>query len=102
MVRFASYVVFAIAIFAGRLTAGRIEPGTRVSVIQTPNSGSPAEARVGPDGTIHLIYNSRKDLIPYYVKSSDHGATFSSPIPLVEQASRKPGLEFGAAAMAVG
>ena len=36
------------------------------------------------------------------MKSSDHGATFSVPIPVVEQASRQPGLEFAASAMAVG
>jgi hypothetical protein len=102
MGRFASYLIFAIAICACSLTAGEIGPAARVSVIQTPNGGLPAEARMGSDGTIHLIYNSRTDLTPYYVKSSDHGATFSSPIPVVEQASRKPGLEFATAAMAVG
>jgi hypothetical protein len=42
------------------------------------------------------------NVFPYYVKSADHGATFSSPVPMVEQASRQPGLVFSSAAMAVG
>jgi len=40
--------------------------------------------------------------IPYYVKSPDNGATFSSPIAVVDKESRKPGLEFSGSAMAVG
>src|SRR3954454_2005521 len=101
MGRFSS-LVFASAIFGATLTAGEIGPKGRVTVIRTLNGGSPAEASVGTDGTIHLIYNSREDLIPYYVKSSDHGATFSSPVAVVEKASRKPGLEFATSSMAVG
>jgi hypothetical protein len=102
MSRFTCYRLVALALCAGSLTAGEIGPTTRVSVIRTPNGGTPAEARLGPDGTIHLIYTSSSDLIPYYVKSPDHGATFSAPVPVVEQSARKPGLEFAATAMAVG
>jgi len=89
-------------LLASTLAAGELGTPARVSIIQTPNAGSPAEAAVGADGTFHLIYNSESDGIPYYVKSTDHGATFSSPLPLVEEASRHPGLVFGAAGMAVG
>jgi hypothetical protein len=99
---FTSYGLLALALCVGSLTAGEIGPPARVSVIRTPNGGTPAEARLGPDGTIHVIYTSPSDLIPYYVKSSDHGSTFSAPVPVVEQSARKPGLEFAATAMAVG
>jgi hypothetical protein len=98
------FVVFAslALVLAGSLTGGEIGTPPRVSVIQTPNGGSPAEAAIGLDGTFHLVYDSGSDGIPYYVKSADHGVTFTSPVPVVEQASRQPGLIFSSAAMAVG
>ncbi len=99
--RFAIFESLAL-VLAGSLTGGEIGTPARVSVIETPHSGSPAEAAIGPDGTFHLVYDSGSDGIPYYVKSSDHGATFSSPVPVVGQASRQPGLVFSSAAMAVG
>src|SRR5262244_935633 len=102
MNRFVFCCTLALAVVAGMANAGEIGTSARVSVIRTPNGGAPAEARLGPDRTIHLIYNSPKDLIPYYVKSSDGGASFSAALPLVETASRKPGLEFAATAIAVG
>jgi hypothetical protein len=102
MNRFVYRCTLAVVVCIGALVAAEIGSPARVSIIRTPNGGTPAEARLGPDRTIHLIYNSPTDLIPYYVKSSDHGATFSAPIPVVEQAARKPGLDFSAAAMAVG
>jgi hypothetical protein len=49
-----------------------------------------------------LLFDSKSDGIPYYVKSSDGGATFSSPIPVVEREARKPGLVFSGSAMAAG
>jgi len=102
MKRSVFYCMLALGVYASKGSAGEIGPPARVSVIRTPNGGTPAEAKLGPDRTIHLIYNSPKDLIPYYVKSSDGGASFSAPLPLVEPASRKPGLEFAATAIAVG
>jgi hypothetical protein len=92
----------AFAVVIGTIAAAEIGEGKRVFVIQTPNGGEPAEARIGSDGTIHLIYNSPSERIPYYVKSTNHGETFSSPIAVVDKSSRKPGLTFSAAAMAVG
>src|SRR5437016_9479154 len=82
------------------LMAGEIESMNRVTVIPVPNGGEAADAKITADGTIHLLYQSGD--IPYYVKSSDNGATFSAPIPAVEKAARKPELVFLAAAMAVG
>ena len=70
--------------------------------MKTPNRGEPAEARIDVNGTIHLLFDSNSDGIPYYMKSSDGGATFSAPIPVVEREARKPGLVFSSSAMAVG
>jgi hypothetical protein len=98
------FVAFEILAFllAGSLAGSEIGTPARVSVIQTPNGGSPEEAAISPDGIFHLIYHSDSDGIPYYVKSADHGATFSSRVPMVEQTSRQPGLVFYSEAMAVG
>jgi len=57
-------------------------------------------ATITEDATVHLLYNSGD--IPCYVRSSDDGASFSSPIAVVDKASRKPGLVFSGASMTVG
>ena len=102
LARSAYYCIAALVILTGNLAAGEIARSGRVAIIRTPNAGEPAEAKVGSDGMIHLLYDSNSDGIPYYVKSSDGGLTFSSPIPVVDKASRKPGLVFSGEAMAVG
>jgi len=81
---------------------GRAETGPegRVTAIPVPNGGEVVEAKISPSGTIHLLYSSGD--IPYYVKSTDHGVTFSSPIPAVDKDSRKPGLVFFGSALAIG
>jgi hypothetical protein len=86
--------------FTGIVVAAELGSNDRVSIVRVPNRGEAADAKLTSDGTIHLLYNS--DDIPYYVKSSDYGATFSAPIPVVDQESRKPGLIFSGSAMAVG
>jgi hypothetical protein len=91
-----------LLLMAGSLAAAEIGSTNRVSVIRTPHGGEPAEARLASDGNIHLVYNSASDGIPYYVKSSSHATSFSSPIALVDKASRNPGLVYSAVAMAVG
>jgi len=71
-----------------------------VRTVATPNGGAPQHALMGADGAIHLLYD--KDNEPCYVKSSDGGATFSAPLHLVDEASKKPGLEFDVWDMALG
>jgi hypothetical protein len=74
-----------------------INSGTTVPV---PEGGSPVAARTDAEGTIHLLYNSADG--PKYAKSSNNGNTFEPPIPVVDEASRKPGLVFEGWDMAVG
>ncbi len=92
----------ALVILAANLAAGKIETFNRVSIVKTPSAGNPAEAKLGSDGTIHLLYDSTSDGIPYYVKSSDAGLILESPIPVVDRLSRKPGLVFSGDALAIG
>jgi len=84
---------------AAALMAAKTDPVSRVQIVPVPTGGEATEARITPDGAIHLLYQS--GAIPYYVKSSDGGASFGRPIPVVAPDSRKPGLEFAGAAMAV-
>lgn len=58
------------------------------------------QAAVGQDGSIHLLYDLGD--IPYYVRSSGSSIRFGEPIPVVNQASRKPGLVFEGWSMALG
>lgn len=92
-------MVFLAALMSGYMFAGGLGT-TRVSIIRVPKGGEAADANIGSDGTIHLLYNFGD--IPFYVKSSDRGATFSSPIPVVNKEARKPGLIFSGWGMAVG
>jgi len=71
-----------------------------VVLVRVPNGRQAVAAKITEGGIIHLLYNS--DDIPYYVKSSDGGGSFSSSIAVVDKASRKPGLEFSGMSMAVG
>lgn len=49
-------------------------------------------ARTDATGTIHLVFDSVNG--PQYTRSVDGGKTLERAIPIVDQASRKPGLEF--------
>jgi hypothetical protein len=102
LARSAACCIAVLVILAGNLAAGEIARSGRVAIIHTPNAGEPAEARVSPEGLIHLLYESRTEGIPCYVRSSDGGLTFSRPVPVVDKTSRKPGLIFSGDAMAVG
>jgi len=76
------------------------EPSDRVSVVRVPGASKVFKARRGTDGAIHLLFEA--DDGPRYVKSSDNGATFGAPIPVVDAAAQKPGLKFSAWDLAVG
>ena len=92
----AACAVIALPIEAATIT-GTAKP---VSVVHVPQGGEPVAAQMGIDGTIHLLYNLGD--IAYYVKSSDGGATFTGPLPVVNRAARKPGLKFEGWSLAVG
>lgn len=64
----------------------------RVRTVPVPANGHAMAAKTDAHGTIHLIFDSTEG--PQYCSSTDNGKTLSTPIPLVDQASRKPMLEF--------
>lgn len=72
----------------------------RVQVIHAPGASNVMKAERGADGAIHLFFDA--DGGPHYVKSTDDGATFSAPLSVVDDAARKPGLEYTTWDMAVG
>jgi hypothetical protein len=76
------------------------ESANRVSVIRVPVAGQALKAQLGTDGTIHLLLDSTDG--PRYLKSQDHGRTFSEPIAVVDAAAQKPGLAFYASDLAIG
>jgi hypothetical protein len=98
-VRYSAAVVVLTALLTNCSLASELDK-TRISTIRVPNGGEAVDAKIGSDGTIHLLYDSGD--IPFYVKSSDHGATFSKPIPVVNKQARKPGLVFSGWSLAVG
>ncbi len=74
-------------------------PTDRVTLVPAPAHGQPLVARADADGTIHLLYNTAAG--PQYARSTDHGQTFTTPLPVVDRASRSSGLEYHADDMAV-
>ncbi len=64
----------------------------KVTTVPVPAGGHAMEAKTDAHGTIHLVFDSSDG--PQYAKSIDHGKTLSTPIPIVDPASRKAGLEF--------
>ena len=76
------------------------EHTNRVNVIRVPGHAKVAKARLGADGTIHLLLDAEDG--PRYVKSTDAGVTFSAPMTIVDAASQKPGLKFQGEDLAVG
>jgi hypothetical protein len=93
-------VLFCGALLTGWTPAAAIGSAGQVILVHVPNGGQAVVARTSDGGAIHLLYNSGD--IPYYVKSSDDGASFSSPIAVVDASSRKPGLVFTGMSMDVG
>jgi hypothetical protein len=71
-----------------------------VTVIQAAAGGQVIKAQLGADGAIHLLIDKVGG--PYYMRSTNEGLTFTAPIPIVDVASQKPGLEFHAADLAIG
>jgi hypothetical protein len=71
----------------------------RVSVIRIPGADEVIKARLGDEGTTHLLLSTADG--PQYAKSQDGGVSFSTRVPVVEASSRKPGLEFHGEDLAV-
>jgi hypothetical protein len=76
------------------------DKANQVTITPVPDRGHPLVARADAEGTIHLLYGTADG--PQYVKSTDKGKTFRPAIPVVDKASRKPGLEFQFEDMVVG
>jgi len=93
-------VLIGLLCFPAGVLAGGKDPADKVTLVQVPNGGDPVAARVGGNGVIHLLYNAGGN--PYYTNSRDGGRTFSSPIPVVDQAARQSKLVFAGESMAVG
>ena len=96
----ARIVLFTAVLLPACILAADTGSMGNVVLVRVPNGGQAVAAKITEGGTMHLLYNSGD--IPYYVKSPDGGGSFSSPIAVVDKASRKPGLVFSGMSMAVG
>ena len=63
-----------------------------VTTRPVPAGGHAVVAKTDAAGVIHLLYDAPGG--PWYVNSANDGVTFSQPVALVDESSRKPGLEF--------
>ena len=65
---------------------------TKITTVAVPTGGKAMSAKTDAGGTIHLLYDTPDG--PYYVRYGEHNALLTTPISLVDKASRRPGLEF--------
>jgi hypothetical protein len=89
-----SYLLFACIVAHGG------EEINHVTVASAPIDAKVVTAKTDRTGTIHLLYDTNDG--PRYAKSADHGKSFGTAISVVDSESKKPGLEFHGADMAVG
>jgi hypothetical protein len=72
----------------------------RVTVVSAGDRGQPTVARIDAEGMIHVLSDAVDG--PWYVRSTDGGATFSPPMAVVDSRSRMPELEFSVSDVAIG
>jgi hypothetical protein len=94
-----SLAILGLAFIIG-LAVDASEAASRVKVIRVPGDAKVVKAKLGADGTIHVLLDTEDG--PRYVKSTDRGMTFSAPITVVDAASQKSGLKFQGEDLAVG
>jgi hypothetical protein len=92
-------VVSIVTAVVGAFVAPCAAADARVTTMPVPAGGQALAAKSDAKGTIHLVFDSSDG--PQYVASDDNARTWSTRIPLVDPASRKPELEFNAWDMAV-
>lgn len=98
--RMARLIVAAVSVsMMANLSPTAACAANKVATLPVPAGGQPMSAKVDAQGTIHLVYDSPGG--PQYAKSTDGGKAFSKSIPLVDEASKKPGLVFNVWDMAV-
>src|SRR5947207_2855917 len=68
------------------------EVTSQVNVIHVPGAAKVVKAKLGADGTIHVLLDTEDG--PRYVNSTDEGVAFSSPMVIVDAALQKLGLKF--------
>lgn len=60
----------------------------RVQVVAASGGGQPIVAKTDAEGTIHVVSESPSG--PVYSKSTDNGATFSPPMPVLDSRMSRP------------
>lgn len=79
-------ISFGIRLLTALLAASVLHAGTveRVRVVATPEGGEVPDAEVDSAGNLHVAFVSGQDA--YYIKSSDKGQTFTTPIRINSEA----------------
>jgi hypothetical protein len=99
MFQFATGLPFSLLILGLSISVLAAE-SNRVKIVRIPGDGDVIKAQIGSDETVHVVFDSVAG--PHYIRSIDHGSTFSAPLEIVDPASKKPGLEFHIWDIAIG
>ena len=83
-------LAFAAGVLLAAASAAPLATGKHaaVALVRVPQGGIQPEAALDPRGTLHLLYfvGEPRGGNLYYVRSSDYGTTFSTPIRVNSQA----------------
>lgn len=84
-----AFAVLMLALFARPSLATDSE----VAIVAVPDGGRAMSAKTDKQGMIHLVYDT--DSGPHYIRyDASKPGWVIDPVPLVDEKSRKPGLEF--------
>src|ERR1051325_5323598 len=73
---------------------------SRVNVIRVPGDAKVVKAKLGADGTIHVLLDAEDG--PRDGKPTDRGFIFSAPMTIGDTPSQRPGLNFRGGALGFG
>ena len=73
----------AIPLLAAGLSGGAAATPASVRIVQAPAGCFVPDVVVDAKGVLHMVYALNRQA--YYVRSTDHGATFSTPVQVNSQ-----------------
>lgn len=97
---FVKFVMLPAALLMAGAGLYAADDAARVRALRVPGALLVLKAELAADGAIHVLADSKSG--PQHVVTRDVGATFSKPISVVDDAARRPGLEFGVWDAAIG
>ncbi|MEI7664125.1 MAG: hypothetical protein WCK34_18100, partial [Bacteroidota bacterium] len=73
-------LTFFFVIHFSAINGQELQTGNMVNVIQAPSGSLVPDVFMDNNGVLHMVYAKNQNC--YYIRSTDNGATFSSPVKI--------------------